>query len=69
MKNGRTITIVVRQDSEGDATLGYDSSYHFDGGYGELTQEADAKDVIVATKINDFIFTTIASDVKQISVA
>ena len=68
MKNGRTITIVVRQPSDGGATLNYDTTYHFDGGYGELTQEADSKDVIVATKINDFIFTTIASDVRQITI-
>ena len=65
MKNGRTITIVIRQGDNGNHTLDFDSIYHFDGGYATLSPEEGDKDVLVATKINDFIFSTIASDVRQ----
>ena len=38
--------------------------YHFDGGYNAITFSSGGKDVMVGTKINDFVFSTIAADVK-----
>ena len=64
-KNGRTISLVLRQGGRGNNTMQFDPMYHFDGGYNALTLSSGAKDVIVATKINDFIFTTVASDLKH----
>jgi len=64
MKNGRTISLCLRQAGGGNHRISWDPIYHFDGGYGSLTLTDGAKDVVVCTKINDYIFTTIASDVK-----
>jgi hypothetical protein len=64
MKNGRTISLVLRQGGYGNHTVTWDPSYHFDGGYNSITFTQGAKDVVVATMINDFLFTTIASDCK-----
>ena len=65
MKNGRTITLVLRQSSGGNQnTVTFDPIYHFDGGYNSLTYTFGAKDVVVATKITDFLFTTMANDCK-----
>ena len=64
MKNGRTISMVIRQGGAGNNSILFDPAYHFDGGYNSLTFTAGAKDVIVATKINDFLFATMANDCK-----
>ena len=65
MKNGRTITLVLRQCSAAQSnTVNWDPIYHFDGGYNSLTYTFGAKDVVVATKITDFLFTTMANDCK-----
>jgi len=66
MKNGRTISVVVRQHlaTQGLNELNMDPAYEFDGGYNQLTLTSGAKDVIVATKINDFYFCTLAVDIK-----
>tara|TARA_R100000808_G_C2128841_1_gene138471 strand:- start:640 stop:1245 length:606 start_codon:yes stop_codon:yes gene_type:complete len=66
MKNGRTISVVVRQHlaTNGLNKLNMDPVYEFDGGYNQLTLTSGAKDVIVATKINDFYFCTLAVDIK-----
>ncbi|MAF26175.1 hypothetical protein CL634_11490 [bacterium] len=64
MKNGRTITIVLRQAGPGNNTIHWDPMYHFDGGYNQITYTQYAKDVMVGTKVNDFVFSTIATDVK-----
>ncbi len=64
MSNGRTITIVLRQAGEGNNVVSWDPSYHFDGGYNLITLTSGAKDVMVGTKVNDFIFSTIAADIK-----
>jgi hypothetical protein len=64
MKNGRTISLCLRQNIGGNHTITWDPIYHFDGGYSFLTLTEGAKDVVVCTKINDYVFTTVASDVK-----
>ena len=64
-KNGRTITICLRQGGNGNNTLSWDPIYHFDGGYHFVTETEGAKDVMVGTKINDFVFSTLASDCKS----
>lgn len=66
MKNGRTISIVLRQGgTQMNNTVDWDPSFHFDGGYNSLTYTAGAKDVVVATKVTDFLFTTMANDCKS----
>ena len=65
LENGRTICMALRQAGDGNNTLSFDTNYHFDGGYGEVTLTAGAKDVLVATKINDLLFTTLAVDCKS----
>lgn len=62
LKNGRTISIVLRQGGLGNNTVTFDPVYHFDGGYNTLTYTAGSKDVVVATKITDFLFSTMAND-------
>ena len=64
-KNGRTMTLCLRQGSGGNHEINWDPVYHFDGGYKFVTKSEGAKDVMVGTKINDFIFSTIASDCKN----
>jgi hypothetical protein len=56
--------MVLRQGGLGNHSITWDPSYHFDGGYNSLTFNQGAKDVVVATKITDFLFTTIANDCK-----
>lgn len=65
MENGRTICVALRQSANGNHTISFDPGYHFDGGYSRVTLTADSKDVVVATKINDFLFTTLAADCKS----
>jgi hypothetical protein len=65
MANGRTITICLRQGAGGNHSINWDPVYHFDGGYKFITENEGAKDVMVGTKINDFVFSTIASDCKN----
>jgi hypothetical protein len=64
-RNGRTISVLIRQGAGGNHTLNIVNDYKFDGGYDKITLTDDAKDVIVATNINDFVFCTIASDIKR----
>tara|TARA_B100000287_G_scaffold434264_1_gene498265 strand:+ start:3807 stop:4421 length:615 start_codon:yes stop_codon:yes gene_type:complete len=66
MKNGRTVSFVVRQhlNTNGNNLLNMDPAYEFDGGYNQITLTSGAKDVIVSTKINDFLFCTMANDIK-----
>tara|TARA_Y100000310_G_scaffold341513_2_gene440888 strand:- start:2147 stop:2734 length:588 start_codon:yes stop_codon:yes gene_type:complete len=64
MKNGRTISIVLRQATDGNNTMSWNPIYHFDAGYGSLTYDEGAKDVFVGTKVNEFIFSTIANDLR-----
>ncbi len=63
--NGRTMTLCLRQAPGGNHNLNWDPSYHFDGGYKYMTLTEGAKDVMVGTKINDFVFSTLASDCKN----
>jgi cold shock CspA family protein len=65
MSNGRTITICLRQGEGGNHRLEWDPIFHFDGGYKFITETEGSKDVMVGTKINDFIFSTLASDCKN----
>ena len=65
MKNGRTITICLRQGGVGSNKMNWDPAYHFDGGYNHVTEASGAKDVMVGTKIGDFVFSTLASDCKS----
>ena len=39
--------------------------FEFDGGWDNITLTSGAKDVMVATRINDFYFCTMANDIKQ----
>ena len=64
LENGRTICIALRQGAGGNNTVSFDPGYHFDGGYSQITFTEDSKDVVIATKINDFLFTTLAADCK-----
>jgi hypothetical protein len=67
MKNGRTISIVLRQAGNGNNEIHWDPSFEFDGGYGDITYSSGAKDVMVGTMINDFMFCTLAADVKPVA--
>lgn len=62
--NGRTFSIILRQAGEGNNNIKWDPMYHFDGGYNAITYSSGGKDVMVGTKVNDFVFSTIAADVK-----
>ncbi len=64
LNNGRTFSIVLRQAGDGNNNITWDPMYHFDGGYNAITFSSGGKDVMVGTKINDFVFSTIAADVK-----
>ena len=66
MKNGRTVSYVIRQhlNTNGNNLLNMDPAYEFDGGYNQLTLTSGAKDVVVSTKVNDFLFCTMANDIK-----
>jgi len=64
MKNGRTISLCLRQGPGGNHNVFWDPIYHFDGGYNSITFTDGAKDVMVGTMINEFIFCTMANDVK-----
>ena len=64
MENGRTISVVLRQPQEGNATIIFSKKYEFDGGWGHVTMTSKAKDVVIMTKINDFYFCTMVNDLK-----
>jgi hypothetical protein len=64
MKNGRTISLCLRQGAGGNHNLTWDPVYHFDGGYNSVTYTDGAKDVMVGTKINEFVFSTMANDIR-----
>jgi hypothetical protein len=64
MFNGRTISIALRQAGAGNNTIAFNPKYEFDGGWNNITLTSGAKDVMVATKINDFYFCTMANDIK-----
>ena len=64
MRNGRTISIALRQAGEGGNFVTFSTKYEFDGGWNCITLTSGAKDVMVATKINDFYFCTMANDIK-----
>ncbi len=66
MKNGRTISLVLRQGGlQMQNTISWDPIFHFDGGYNSLTYTAGSKDVVTTTMVNDFCFTTMANDCKS----
>lgn len=65
MQNGRTISIVLRQGNTGQNNIIFSPVYEFDGGWNRITLTSGAKDVVVATKINDFYFCTMANDIKK----
>jgi len=64
MENGRTISVALRQAGEGNNTIQFNPAYEFDGGWDCITLTSGSKDVMVATKINDFYFCTMANDIK-----
>ena len=65
MQNGRTISVVLRQAGGGNNCVVFSDKYEFDGGWNNITLTSGAKDVMVATKINDFYFCTMANDIKH----
>ncbi len=65
MENGRTISVVLRQGGVGKNNIKFSTVYEFDGGWNKITSRLGAKDVFVATKINDFYFCTMANDIKK----
>ena len=64
MNNARTISLCLRQGAGGNHSINWDPIYHFDGGYNDVTYSDGAKDVMVGTKINEFVFCTMANDIK-----
>ena len=65
MENGRTISVVLRQAGGGNNCITFSDKYEFDGGWNNITLTSGAKDVLVATKVNDFYFCTMANDIKH----
>lgn len=64
MQNGRTISVALRQAGQGNNSVTFSPVYEFDGGWDNITLTSGSKDVMVATRINDFYFCTMANDIK-----
>jgi len=65
MENGRTISIILRQAGGGNNCVTFSDTYEFDGGWNNITLTSGGKDALVATRVNDFYFCTIANDIKH----